>query len=83
MSDEIETISWVNDLAELVEVDVPRPALGRLANGASVTGRGWPERRFAEKDAKARLRAEIDQLEARRDELIDAYPQLKSRRSRR
>jgi hypothetical protein len=77
---ELVTLSWINPItAELVEVDVTPHVAERIASGSSATWRGGPEpRRFSSADATARLRARIDQLDARMDELVNEHPGLKS-----
>ena len=86
--DDIETIQWVNDAGELVEVDVPIEDAERLAQGKPVAG-CWPERRYTGQEALDRLRdpvagrrARQDQLRARMDEMVNRNPALKSVRPR-
>jgi hypothetical protein len=80
MNDEnITTMWWVDErTAELVELDVPAEVAAAMGRGEPVGGRGWAQRRFASKDGIARMKARLDQIDARRDELVNEYPELKS-----
>jgi hypothetical protein len=80
MSDEdVRTIWWVDfTTGELIEVDVPPEVVEKLARGKSAGGRNFTERRFSDKDGIARIKASQAQIQARRDDLVNEYPQLKS-----
>lgn len=78
------TLQWVDqNTAELVEVDIPLETVEALRRGDAVAGFSWPERRFSPKDARARIRARLDQVEAGMDDLVNEYPELKASRRRR
>jgi hypothetical protein len=80
MNDEnITTMWWVDErTAELVELDVPAEVAAAMGRGERVGGRGWAQRRFASKDGVARMKARVDQINARRDEMVSTWPSLKS-----
>jgi len=83
--EEITTVLWVNpETAELVEVDVPVSGVEKFAAGGVASGYGgFPMRRFSAKDGQARLRARLDQIRERLDELVTEHPELKSHSPRR
>ena len=80
MNDEnIVTITWVNErTGELREMDVAAEDAESLGRGKAIGGYNLPQRRFSATEGIARLQARVDQIEARRDELVDEYPELKS-----
>jgi hypothetical protein len=85
MNDEtIVTIVWIDErTADLIELDVPADVAAAMRRGERVFGRGWEQRRFSAKDGIARMKARLDQIDARRDEMVDTWPSLKSHGRRR
>jgi hypothetical protein len=75
MSDEnITRVTMIGSLTgKLIEIDVPTHVAEGWQRDWPNAGRGWPQRRFSADDAIAMLRARIDQIDARRDELVDAH----------
>jgi hypothetical protein len=81
--DETTTVTWIDqNTAELVERDLPADIAEAVMRGERAFPRDTPARRFSAKDAQARLRARVDQLEARMGELVSEHPELKAKRRR-
>lgn len=81
--DFVTLFSWVSPQDELVEVDVPAELAERIAAGEAAFPRDAEMRRYSGEDGRARLKAQLDQINARMDDLVTEHPRLKSQPRRR